>query len=124
MVLKLKIPDLSDSVCPECRPVVEALQQIIVELSERVQILEDEIKELKNQKKKPKFKPSGMDDNTDPDNDGNSSNKGKSGKRKGKRSKTSNLQIHNEKVIEPEGHIPSNAQFIGYKNFCCSRARN
>ena len=117
MVLKLKIPDLSDSVCPECRPVVEALQQIIVELSERVQILEDEIKELKNQKKKPKFKPSGMDDNTDPDNDGNSSNKGKSGKRKGKRSKTSNLQIHNEKVIEPEGHIPSNAQFIGYKTF-------
>ena len=51
MVLKLKIPDLSDSVCPECRPVVEALQQIIVELSERVQILEDEIKELKKSEK-------------------------------------------------------------------------
>ncbi|RJY07101.1 hypothetical protein D5R81_16530, partial [Parashewanella spongiae] len=58
-----------------------------------------------------------MDDNTDPDNDENGSNKGKFSKRKGKRSKTANLQIHNEKVIEPEAHIPSNAQFIGYKTF-------
>ncbi|WP_218939889.1 hypothetical protein [Parashewanella spongiae] len=110
--MKLKIPDLSDSVCPECRPTVETLQQTIVELSERVQILEDEIKELKNQKKKPKFKPSGMDDNTDPDNDENGSNKGKSSKRKGKRSKTANLQINNEKVIEPEAHMPSNNTII------------
>ncbi|MBE8167060.1 MAG: hypothetical protein HAW66_01665, partial [Shewanella sp.] len=66
--LKLPLPDFSNSVCPECRPTVVALQKIIelqaqeiVELKNRVEVLEDEIRELKKLSKKPKFKPSGME---------------------------------------------------------------
>ena len=117
LILKHKIPDLSDSVCPECRPIVEALQQNVIELSERVQLLEDEIRVLKKQKKKPKFKPSGMDENTEPNSDNSKSDNDESGKRKGKRSKTDELPIHHEKILKPETDIPSNAKFLGYKTF-------
>ncbi|MCL1080039.1 hypothetical protein D5R81_18475 [Parashewanella spongiae] len=76
--MKLPLPDFSNSVCSKCRPIVEALQQIIelqaqeiVELKNQVEILEDEMRELKKLSKKPKFKPSGMDKGTDPDEDQN-----------------------------------------------------
>lgn len=117
--MKLPLPDLSDSVCPECRPTVETLQQMVVQLIERVQVLEDEIKELKGLKKKPKFKPSGMDDatNPDPDDDETGSDKNNSSKPKRKRRKNDSLPIHNVKVLLPKEPLPEGARFKGYKPF-------
>ncbi|WP_133372244.1 hypothetical protein [Parashewanella spongiae] len=129
--MKLPLPDLSISVCSECRPIVEALQKIIelqapeiVELKNQVEILEDEMRELKKLSKKPKFKPSGMDKGTDPDEDQNkddddigSGKKRSSNQGKGKRSKTASLSIHHKKIIQPVEPLPKGARFKGYREF-------
>ena len=78
-----------------------------------IQKLKDEIAELKGQKAKPKIKPSNLDKET-------SKRKKiiRNGKRPGskKKSKTKQLEIHEDKVIEPE-FIPTGSVFKGYQDF-------
>jgi len=105
-------------------PLVEALLGIIEMQAERIQrqdeqieLLKEEIRLLKGLNKRPRFKPSGMDEKTDPD-------KGASGentpdpKRPGsdKRAKTAQLVIHEDKVISPSGRIPQGSRFKGYRD--------
>ena len=58
----LKIPD------EDITPLVAQLLGIIQEQAEEIQLLKDEIARLKNQKPKPKIKPSNLDKNTDKKN--------------------------------------------------------
>lgn len=94
---------------------LEALQRANTE----VQQMRDEIALLKGQKAKPKFKSSKMDQHTNPGEDkGASSQDGAKSKRAGstKRSKTAQLQIHEECVIAPVGPVPGDARFKGYRD--------
>ncbi len=94
--------------------------------AERIQQLRDEIAVLKGQKAKPKFKPSGMDTETEPgggsdetDGGGDDGAKGQARKRAGssKRSKTQQLTIHETLKVAPKGPVPEDARFKGYRDF-------
>ena len=102
---------------------IENLQEEIQRLKEQAQQMRDEIAVLKGEKAKPKFKSSKMDENTDKaqDTDGAETGQGEGAekpKRAGsaKRSKTAQLQIHEERVIAPTTPVPTNARFKGYRD--------
>ena len=103
---------------------VDALLEALQCANGEIQQLRDEIAVLKGQKAKPKFKSSKMDQNTDKDNEesadeGASPQDGDKSKRAGsaKRSKTAQLQIHEERVIAPATPVPPDARFKGYRDF-------
>jgi len=94
------------------------------EQAEHIQQLRDEIAVLKGQKAKPKFKPSGMDSETDgnansDDNGGANGSAGGRGKRGGssKRSKTQHLRIHETLEVAPKRPVPAGSRFKGYRDF-------
>lgn len=100
---------------------LEALQRANIE----IQQMRDEIAVLKGEKAKPKFKSSKMDQNTDKNKDqegggeDTSPQDGDKVKRAGsaKRSKTADLQIHEERLIAPPTPVPADARFKGYRDF-------
>jgi len=90
--------------------------------AEIIQQMRDEIAVLKGQKAKPKFKPSGMETETDGDAKGSDAadkDDGREGKRAGssKRSKTQQLTIHETVKVPPQAPIPEHARFKGYRDF-------
>ena len=96
---------------------LEALQRANGEIGQ----MRDEIAVLKGQKARPKFKPSKMDESTDRQDEpgaGAATLQGEKSKRAGsaKRSKTAQLEIHEERVIAPT-LVPSDARFKGYRDF-------
>ena len=97
--------------------VIEGLSEVVQRQAERIELLEEEIRILKGQKKKPQFKPSKMDEQTEP---GQSAGKAAEEdlRRPGsdKRSKKAELVIHDEKIIKPKGHIPKGSRFKGYRD--------
>ena len=86
--------------------------------AETIQQLRDEIAVLKGEKGKPTFKPSGMEDQSDPDKQEQGTGDSM-GKRAGsnKRSKTPDVPIHEECVIPPAERPPSGSRFKGYRDF-------
>lgn len=91
---------------------LEQLEQqieIVLTFKEQNQILRDEIARLKNQKPKPKIKPSKL--TKDPEK--KSSQKRPDPKKK---KKTDNLKIDKEERIAPE-HIPEGSTFKGLKSY-------
>jgi len=101
---------------------IENLQEEIQRLKEEAQQMRDEIAVLKGEKAKPKFKASKMDENTDKDKadadaDADQGEHAEKPKRAGstKRSKTAQLQIHEERVISPKAPVPPDARFKGYR---------
>ena len=95
--MKIQLPDIPES---EQTPLVKGLLSIIEQLmeqnrqqNEEIDILKDEVRLLKGQKKRPKFKPSKMEESTDVD-------KPDSAKREDKKNKPKNnkkdLTIHTE----------------------------
>jgi hypothetical protein len=115
----------------QCTPLVEQLLELVESLleknreqAEHIQQLRDEIAVLKGQKAKPKFKPSGMDSETDgntnsDDNGGANGSAGGRGKRGGssKRSKTQHLRIHETLEVAPKWPVPAGSRFKGYRDF-------
>jgi hypothetical protein len=95
----------------EITPLISQLLDIVRGQAAELQKLKDEIARLKDLKAKPEVKPSGLDKNTKPKSS-------EDGKRPGsaKRPKTAGLEIHEEKVIQPE-FIPENSVFKGYTEF-------
>ena len=92
--------------------------------AEIIQQMRDEIAVLKGQKAKPKFKPSGMEAETEPDGDTEGSDAddkddGRERKRAGssKRSKTQQLTIHETIKVAPQAPIPERSRFKGYRDF-------
>ena len=102
---------------------IDALLEALQRANSEIQQMRDEIARLKGQKARPKFKSSKMDQNTDRnqvdgDDEGVSPQDGEKRKRAGsaKRSKTAQLQIHEECVIAPAAPVPSDARFKGYRD--------
>ncbi|MCP4475089.1 MAG: transposase [Gammaproteobacteria bacterium] len=92
----------------ERSPLVDALLEFINWQALRIEDLEDEIQKLKQETRRPKIKPSKMDENTD---DGDDPKKKPAKKRK----KTASLKIDEERVIQPK-NIPEDARFKGYRD--------
>jgi len=114
-----QIPDIPEE---EQTPLVKALLGILEQYSTRIVLLEetvaglkDEINILKGEKKRPKFKPSGMDKSSDKTSGGT----GKKNKRAGskKKSKNAQLTIHEDVNISPSISIPPGSRFKGYRDF-------
>lgn len=112
--MKFELPDIPEQ---EQTPVVKGLLAIVEQLikqnqkqQEEITTLKDEVRVLKGEKKRPKFKPSKLDESTNdktPDTDDK--------KKKRKRNKKQ-LVIHTEKVIKPD-NLPTGSRFKGYQNF-------
>lgn len=135
--MKISLPDIPKS---ERSPLVNALLAIIEQLVEEnahqaeiIQQLRDEIAVLKGEKARPKFKPSGMEQQSgNNSDDGDDDHKGErppgneetgetSGKKKRpgseKRHKKRQLPIHETQMIAPGTAIPDGAIFKGYDDF-------
>jgi len=116
MKASIKLPTIpEDQKTPlvvELLVLVEQQNSIILQLTEQIQLLKDEIARLKNQTPRPKISPSRLE----------SPPKGKKKKRPKKRAgskkkhKTAQLRIHDTIPIEPE-HIPEESEFKGYNDF-------
>ncbi|RLJ16726.1 hypothetical protein DJ031_00345, partial [bacterium endosymbiont of Escarpia laminata] len=117
-----KLPPLPDIPEQDQTPVVKALLGLVEQLIERVQqqdeeiaLLKDEVNILKGEKKRPVFKGSKLDKNTEPDTSSESPPKKRPGSRKKK--KTQKLVIHEDKVIKPDVPVPPGSRFKGYRDF-------
>lgn len=136
--MKFKLPDIPEE---EQTPVVKGLSSIVEQLiehsqkqKEEIDVLKDEVRILKGQKKRPKFKPSKLDESTpiepneksdedepaEESDDTCSSDKKGSGKppkkSKKKRSNKKDLPIDREERVRPD-NIPPGSRFKGYRDF-------
>jgi len=111
--MSVKAPKMPDIPKEERTASVVQLLEVINYQTELIQHLKDEIAIIKGDKPKPKIKPSGMEKETNKNND-----KSSNGKRPGstKRNKTKDLIIHNKIPIPPED-IPEGSIYKGYKEF-------
>jgi hypothetical protein len=115
------MPAIPDS---ERTPLVIALLGVIEGLAARVQqqdeeiaLPKDEIRILKGGKKRPHFKPSKMDKQTEEIRRAEGADKDQRRAGSDKRSKTAELVIHDEQIIEPKRRIPKGSRFIGTSSF-------
>ena len=101
---------------------IERLVQETLRQAELIQQLRDEIAVLKGEKAKPKFKPSGMEEQTEPAAPPDSGGKAEGGtgpaRRPGssKRRKTAQLAIHETVVRPPNQAVPEGSRFKGYRD--------
>jgi len=101
---------------------IELISQENLRLTEDNRHLRDEIAVIKGEKAKPKFKPSGMEEETEPKpakEDTAVIDGEKPSKRPGsaKRSKTQELVIHQEVKVAPTQPVPEGSRFKGYSGF-------
>ncbi|MGH9448448.1 MAG: IS66 family transposase, partial [Terriglobia bacterium] len=109
---------------PEQRTaLVEALVGIVQMQAERIQrqeeqieLLKEEIRILKGLKKRPQFKPSGMEKRTEADQGKHEGKQDTRRRGSDKRNKTAELVIHEEKIVAPSGRIPCGSRFKGYRD--------
>lgn len=118
-----KLPPLPEIPTPEQTPWVTDLLRLMEELRERVQFLEEEngrlkdaIAILKGEQARPKFKPSGMEQEAGREEkpEGEKAAVKRAGSEK--RSKTAELTIHREVKCAPKV-IPEGARFKGYEPY-------
>ena len=117
-----KLPSLPEIPQSDQTPVVKALLRLVEQLIERVQeqdeeiaLLKDEINILKGEKKRPVFKGSKLDKNTEPGHASKPAPKKRPGS--AKKRKTQKLLIHEDKVIKPDVPVPPGSRFKGYRDF-------
>ena len=117
----IKLPDIPDA---ERTPLIEQLVALIETLAEKtqrqaetIQQLREAIAVLKGEKGKPTFKPSGMEDQRDPDKTDQGTGES-TGKRAGsnKRSKTPDVPIHEDCLIGPTQAPPPGSRVKGYRD--------
>ena len=110
-----KLPSLPDISENEQTPTVKALLVLLEECihaiqqqAEEINLLKDEVRVLKGEKKRPTFKPSQLDKKTDKSNDNDSSPTQKKKRPSSKKcAKNATLVIHEARVIQPTDDIPS-----------------
>ena len=121
-----EIPDAERTALVERLVVlIEALAQENQRQAETIQQLRDEIAVLKGEKRKPTFKPSGMEEETTPaapppeDGGTGADDEAPPKKRPGshKRRKTRQLTIHQEIPVPPVQPLPAGSRFKGYRDF-------
>lgn len=95
----------------------EGLLEEVHAFEDLVARLNDELATIKGEKKRPVFKPSRMHEEAG--QEGKQSAQGESTKRPGshKKSKTAELNIDRDQIIEPSEPIPPGSRFKGYRNF-------
>jgi hypothetical protein len=111
MVKRVELPQIP---LEEQTPLVRTLLEIIERLAGQVQRLEEEVGQLKDERKRPTLKSSRMDEQA-----GEGQDKPKEeGRRPGseKRSKTEHLQIHEERIIVPQV-VPMGSRCKGYQDY-------
>lgn len=111
-------PDQQTPLVQSLVGIIEGLAEIVSHHEETIDVLKDEIQVLKGEKTRPRFKPSKMDEQTEPPEDKN--NKPDSPpKRAGsaKAHKTSSLRIDEVIVIPPNLKVPTGSRFKGYRDF-------
>jgi len=115
-------PQLPDIPEKEQTPLVKVLLGLLEQQSTRIVLLEetvaglkDEINILKGEKKRPTFKPSGMEKPTNKRSGGTGSKNKRAGSKK--KSKNAQLVIHEDVAIRPSIPIPPGSRFKGYRNF-------
>jgi hypothetical protein len=119
MLKPVRVPEIPEA---EQTPLVRGLVGIIEKQAEQLRQqeellgqLKDEIAVLKGEKKRPRFKASGMEKNAGQDEkEGEAGAKRRAGSQK--RSKTALLEIHEERAIAPEA-IPAGLRFKGYEDY-------
>lgn len=94
-------------------PIVSDLIDYIKQQGDMIQKLKDELAELKGQKAKPKIKPSNLDKKTAT---GRKNTQGKKRPGSQKKSKTKQLEIHEDKIFQPD-FVPEGSKFKGYQDF-------
>jgi hypothetical protein len=129
-------PQLPDIPEEQQTPLVKVLLGLLEQQSTRIVLLEetvaglkDEINILKGEKKRPTFKPSGMEKPTDKKSGGAGNENKRAGSKK--KSKNAQLAIHEDVTIRPSTPIPPGSRFKGYRNFvvqdltiACGRGAN
>ena len=120
MKQRFLLPPIPES---ERTPLVIALLGVIEGLAARVQqqeeeiaLLKDEIRILKGGKKRPHFKPSKMDEQTEAARGGEDADQDQRRPGSDKRSKTAELVIHEEQIIQPKRRMPKGSRFKGYRD--------
>ena len=115
----IELPQLSKA---ELTPGVVKLLEMVQYLAERVQLqeeeigrLKDEIAVLKKQQKRPKIRPSKMDDSTGGGGTGNAGSP-RPRRSKTKSKNTQDLEIHHREVVKAEG-VQEDWTFKGYANY-------
>lgn len=126
MKKKFQLPDIPEK---DQTPLVEGLLALLEQVIEHIQVqdeeigrLKDEICILKGEKKRPKFKPSKLDQKTNSDKNTDQKNgkaSSKNPKRPGsnKKPKNSQLTIHEDKIQAPKEPLPKGSRFKGYRDF-------
>jgi hypothetical protein len=117
---RFSIPRIPEA---ERTPLVTVLLGLIEGLAERVQKqeeeiahLKDEVRVLKGQKQRPSFKPSKMEEETDKGQEADRSKKDTRRPGSDKRSKTAEMVIHDEQILQPKRRIPKGSRFKGYRD--------
>src|SRR6202165_4674437 len=97
----------------------DGLIEIILRQHEQELHLKDEVAVLKGEKKRPKLKPSRMHEEAGKAGTPDRQQQTKPARRRGKpsRSKTAQLKIDCEEIIEPAELIPPGARFKGYRDY-------
>jgi hypothetical protein len=106
MKTRQPLPPIADK---DKSPLVCQLLDIIQQQREEIQLLKDEIARLKRHPRRPKLKPSRLEDRsqTAPERDPDAKRPGSA-----KRSKTAELAIHETQIIAPPA-VPAGARFKG-----------
>ena len=120
--MKFELPQIPEA---EQTPVVQSLLVLVEKLIEHTQkqqeeidVLKDDIKILKGEKKRPKFQASKLDESTHEETEGAADSAQDDNKKQKlrKRNNKKGLTIHRDKRIKPD-NIPEGSRFKGYQNF-------
>jgi hypothetical protein len=109
-------PDLDALSTAELKAQVIALWGKVAELQQTVSALRDEVVRLKGGAGRPKIKPSGMENATQP-----KASVGKGKRCHGGGKKTARRVIHENRIIT--GAVPAGSRFKGYEDFVVQDAR-
>jgi len=120
MKKKLTLPDIPvKDQTPTVKALLVLVEECLIRLQEQdeeIHRLKDEIDELKGEKKCPKFKPSKLDEDSEGHSDEKDSKKKKPRAGSNKKSKTAELEVHEEKVLSPSD-LPEGSRFKGYRDY-------
>ena len=108
-----RIPRIEDIPLLERNRTVLMLLEFCHHQQEEIQQLRDEIARLKGHKGKPAIKASALEGNDRTVQ----RRQGRKNKRQGKRSKTEQLEIHENIEVAPEAQVPVGSRFRGYQPF-------
>ncbi len=96
--------------------IIEMQAQRIQRQEEQIELLKEEIRILKGGKKRPHFKPSKMEEHTEEVRRGEGAQQDQRRPGSDKRSKSAELVIHEERIIQPQRRIPKGSRFKGYRD--------